>query len=315
MEQPLKSASARYGPVMSWQRRGDSAQGMTRAARSSFAVGAAPVIVSQAYRTAAAGDAEIQAPSQDSFSLLYMIDHLPAHESWSIEGHVNVPDLPKGSMHIMDLRPGGSARIRSAFNSLNIAIPRSALAALADQIGRLAPRNLHVPQAWTWRDPLVEAIHASIAQAVRMQDEVDDLVFDHLLLALLTHVAVSYGEMLAPSTALQGSLSALQLARAEAAIVESLEIAIPLAEIARRCDLSPSHFSRAFKQATGRSPSAWRLERRIELAQRLLREDRYSIAEVAALSGFADQSHLTRTFSRQVGQTPGDFLMRRRSRK
>ncbi len=45
------------------------------------------------------------------------------------------------------------------------------------------------------------------------------------------------------------------------AISETLGSGLPLAEIALRCDLSPSHFLRAFKVATGKKPSAWRTER------------------------------------------------------
>ncbi len=274
----------------------------------STVVGPALVVASHTRCATLGPDAEIHAAPQDSFSLIYMFDDLPSHEFWSDEGHVDVPDLPSGSMHIMDLRPSGNARFRSAFDTMNILIPRSSLDGLAEQIGTAAPNDLRVPHSWDWRDPVMDGIQTSISQAIAAPSEVDDLVFDHLLLALLTHVAITYGEMRAPSPALRGGLAAAQLRRAQDAIVESLESPSALSEIARRCDLSPSHFSRAFKLATGKTPSAWRLERKIELAQKLLRDDRHSIAEVALLSGFSDQSHFTRSFTRHVGKPPGDWL-------
>lgn len=294
-------------PTSSWRRRGE-AFGMVRNERCAALNGAAPLIASHSCRSTDGPDAEIRAAAQDSFSLLFMFADLPAHEFWSDEGHVNVPDLPGGSMHIMDLRAGGSARLRSSFDSMNIAVPRSALDALAEQVGAAAPSDLHVPEAWRWQDPVVAGLQAGVARSIAAGPEVDDLVFEHLMLALLTHLAITYGGMRRPSPGLRGALATRQLLRAQDAMTESFENPLPLAEIALRCDLSPSHFSRAFKLATGRSPSEWRSARRIEFAQKLLRNDDHSIAEIALLCGFADQSHFTKSFSRQVGRPPGDWL-------
>ena len=46
-----------------------------------------------------------------------------------------------------------------------------------------------------------------------------------------------------------------------------------------------------------------------ELAQRLLRETDYSLAEVAFLTGFAEQSGFTRAFKRWAGQTPRSYRL------
>lgn len=48
---------------------------------------------------------------------------------------------------------------------------------------------------------------------------------------------------------------------------------------------------------------------RRELAQRLLRETKYSLAEVAFLTGFAEQSAFTRAFKRWAGQTPRSYRL------
>ncbi|KAA1173274.1 AraC family transcriptional regulator [Marinobacter salinexigens] len=46
-----------------------------------------------------------------------------------------------------------------------------------------------------------------------------------------------------------------------------------------------------------------------DLAQRLLRETDYSLAEVAFLTGFAEQSGFTRAFKRWAGQTPRSYRL------
>lgn len=49
---------------------------------------------------------------------------------------------------------------------------------------------------------------------------------------------------------------------------------------------------------------------RKELAQQLLRDTDYSLAEVAFLTGFAEQSGFTRAFKRWAGQTPRSYRLR-----
>lgn len=62
--------------------------------------------------------------------------------------------------------------------------------------------------------------------------------------------------------------------------------------------------ARHFRRAFGTSPDRYRTLRRLELA-RVAIGSRRPLAEVAAESGFADQSHLTRQFKRAYGITPG----------
>ena len=48
---------------------------------------------------------------------------------------------------------------------------------------------------------------------------------------------------------------------------------------------------------------------RKDLAKRLLRETQYSLAEIAFLTGFAEQSGFTRAFKRWAGQTPRSYRL------
>lgn len=57
---------------------------------------------------------------------------------------------------------------------------------------------------------------------------------------------------------------------------------------------------------------------RIRRAQSLIMETAIPLAEVALMTGFADQSHFTRRFHRHVGRTPAAFARehgRRRAMK
>jgi AraC-like DNA-binding protein len=65
--------------------------------------------------------------------------------------------------------------------------------------------------------------------------------------------------------------------------------------------------SRDFRALLGTSPYRYLQHRRIDLAKRLLREGA-NLAEAAYGAGFADQSHLGRTFRKAVGLTPREWL-------
>ena len=78
-----------------------------------------------------------------------------------------------------------------------------------------------------------------------------------------------------------------------------------MAAVAR---LSPYHFARQFKAATGLPPHQYVIARRVERARQLLqRRGDLSLAEVAARAGFSDQSQFSHHFKRLVGVTPGQF--------
>lgn len=79
-----------------------------------------------------------------------------------------------------------------------------------------------------------------------------------------------------------------------------------LAALAAAAGLSRYQFLRAFTRLTGLPPHAYLLQRRVQLARRLVRQGT-GLAEAAAASGFADQSHMTRCFVRSFGLTPGGF--------
>lgn len=77
-----------------------------------------------------------------------------------------------------------------------------------------------------------------------------------------------------------------------------------LTELARMTGLSKYQVLRRFEQAYGVTPHAWLLQQRAERARTLIRGGA-NLAEAALACGFADQSHMTRIFTRQFGFTPG----------
>jgi AraC-like DNA-binding protein len=80
---------------------------------------------------------------------------------------------------------------------------------------------------------------------------------------------------------------------------------VDLQQVAAVCDLSLSHFARAFRQTYGKPPYRWLIERRIDKARELLMNTRLPLADIAIRCGFGDQSALNRSFKRIHGLAPG----------
>ena len=81
---------------------------------------------------------------------------------------------------------------------------------------------------------------------------------------------------------------------------------LTLAEAAEVLQVHPVHLVRSFSAAFGVAPHAYLTGRRVDLARKALLNGQPP-AEVAALAGFYDQAHLTRTFKRYLGVTPARF--------
>lgn len=74
--------------------------------------------------------------------------------------------------------------------------------------------------------------------------------------------------------------------------------------LAQAAGCSPDHLTRRFRAETENSVVAWITDERIALAQRLLAEGKYQVAEVAWACGFAQPSYFIRVFRARTGVTP-----------
>jgi AraC family transcriptional regulator len=96
-----------------------------------------------------------------------------------------------------------------------------------------------------------------------------------------------------------------RLQRAVDRIMGHLGEDLSLDILAGEAGMSPFHFSRAFKAATGASPLQYVIRARIEAAQAMLKGSRLAVAEIAHRVGYDDLSRFGQHFKRQVGTTPG----------
>ncbi|HEY0822326.1 MAG TPA: AraC family transcriptional regulator [Ramlibacter sp.] len=100
------------------------------------------------------------------------------------------------------------------------------------------------------------------------------------------------------------SVPDVALARVRQRLADALAQPPKLAELAALAGVSRFQLLRRFAAAYGCTPHAWLLQQRAERARALIRAG-LALSEAAAACGFADQSHMTRIFTRQFGFTPG----------
>jgi len=78
-----------------------------------------------------------------------------------------------------------------------------------------------------------------------------------------------------------------------------------LEQVAEYHHLSAAHLSVLFQKHYHITPTAYRLQKRLTHARRLLQETPQSIKEIATACGFTDAAHFCKEFKKQTGQTPG----------
>ena len=194
--------------------------------------------------------------------------------------------------------------------SIHLYLPASPLSETALREIEVDPDKVRLRYDGGFRAPMVEhiarAIHAEMIDAAplgRMQVET-------LAKALGVYIMRHHSNLDPASTSLpavRGALDARRLERVKEFIDAHLSEDLTIDALANQVYLSPFHFARAFKAATGSAPHRYLTDRRIGRAKALITEGRLPLADIAFICGFSSQAHLTRWFKRIVGTTPGAY--------
>jgi AraC-like DNA-binding protein len=152
------------------------------------------------------------------------------------------------------------------------------------------------------RDPAIvqpfRQFHHALEQATTALER------ESRLLWFLSHLIHRYGELRSPLPPVSPNDWAIQQTRAY--LEAHYQDPIRLEDLATAVNLSPLKLLRLCKQAWGLPPHRYLIQLRVEHAKRLMAHG-MALSEVAAATGFADQSHLNRHFKRWVGVTPGQY--------
>ena len=90
-------------------------------------------------------------------------------------------------------------------------------------------------------------------------------------------------------------------------IYDHLHTNITLTELGELTELNPSYLSRLFHKETGMSLLKYVQHTKIETAKNMLLYSSYSVAEIASILAFSDQSYFSEIFKKQTGLTPKQY--------
>jgi AraC family transcriptional regulator len=125
-----------------------------------------------------------------------------------------------------------------------------------------------------------------------------------------THRLVSQavsGHSSIPDAPARGRLSREVLQTIRDYIFDHLAEPIEVGDLADLAGRSAFHFSRVFARSVGMTPHRYVVHLRLQAALRHIRDGQMSMAEIAAATGFSDQSHLSRWIRRVHGVAPSEL--------
>lgn len=82
---------------------------------------------------------------------------------------------------------------------------------------------------------------------------------------------------------------------------------VSVTELAKMCDLSPSHFRRIFKSLMGRSPIKYKNQLLISHACKMLDNGNMNVSEISSALGFSDIYTFSQIFKKEVGVPPSQY--------
>ncbi|AUX80589.1 MULTISPECIES: helix-turn-helix transcriptional regulator [Sinorhizobium] len=142
------------------------------------------------------------------------------------------------------------------------------------------------------------------------QEPPSEIYVDSLVTLFGIHLLRGYSAARKQPADVKGGLSAAGARRIREFLHENFTRKMTVAELAAIAGLSPYYFIRAFTKTFGQPPHQYVLALRLSFAEKLLGDNNLTIAEVAYLSGFSSQSHLTAVMRKHRDITPTEIRMR-----
>lgn len=163
-------------------------------------------------------------------------------------------------------------------------------------------------------DPVVNGIVDTMTLEASRQEQGNALYAEALGVQLAVHLLRSYASCAEREKPLAGQLSQAQVSRLREFIDAHLQDSMTLVDLAGVLNLGVWTFGRQLQRTLGCTAQTLVMQHRIDRASSLLLADQLALKQIAAVCGFADQAHMTRSFRAHTGMTPGAFRKNRGTR-
>jgi len=225
------------------------------------------------------------------------------HADRRLDGRFHRDSVVGGNIVIIPANIGQKAAWDAEGDFIILGIETKAFARAIDESGESEQVQL-IPHFAT-PDPLVLQIGLAIKGALQNNPLGSRLYAETMVNALTVHLLQYYSARKPNIKEYITGLSKRQLEIVIEYIKSNLDQDLGLNELANLLHMSQHYFCHLFKQSMGMTPHQYVIKTRVHRAKELLLSGKYSIAQVAFMVGFANQSHLNRHFKKLVGVTPG----------
>ena len=230
----------------------------------------------------------------------------PAITERHIGGSFQQEEIVRGSCVIIPANISQYAEWNKGSGAVTVAIDPIAFAQTIHEV--VDPDTIELLPQFATLDPFIYQIGVALKAALTKQSDSSRLYAETLINSLILHLLENYSTTCVNlRETVTGRLPQRKLQLVVDYIDAYLDRDLSLRELSSVVQMSPQYFSQLFKQTTGTTPYQYVIRCRIERAKYLLQQSKLSIAEIATVVGFVDQSHLHRYFKRLVGVTPKTF--------
>jgi AraC family transcriptional regulator len=205
-----------------------------------------------------------------------------------------------GDVDIVPANTPSRWELKQRDQALIIGVHRSLIESAAEERG-LDTRRIEIRNRFQVRDARIEHLTCALEGP-----SVSRLYADSVATALAVRLIDCHSSA-APPRQERASLPGRKLRHVLAYIEDNLARDLALLELASLAGIGASQFKKAFRETVGVPVHRYVIARRVERAKTLLRNSRMPIAQIAAETGFAHQSHLARLLRRLAGVSPREF--------
>ena len=164
-----------------------------------------------------------------------------------------------------------------------------------------------------FEDADITAAAELLLNALRSRDAGSEVMYESLARVFLVKLVRKYGAERETEAAFSARFTAAHYKRVLDFIADNYGKAVAIEDIAREASLSPSHFTRLFKETIGDTPYQFLMRYRVERAKEKLADPSLAMIDIALGCGFSDQPHFSRIFKQFAGVTPSAYRKAGRS--
>jgi AraC family transcriptional regulator len=210
--------------------------------------------------------------------------------------------IPFRGATLFDLADLPMVEVEGRYDMLRVYLPRRRIISVAESMARRSEVRLRVPKPG-FDDYIITNLLNIISFAFDNPEQASQLLIDEVSVLLISHLIRNYSDA-SPIGRSRGGLASWQERIAKEILFARICNPPTVDELGQACGVSARHFIRAFRQSTGRTPHQWLMQERALSAKKLIEHSDRTLAEISAVCGYANQSHLCRAFQRCFGASP-----------